>query len=209
MLDRKSKSRPKRSRRSRPSGNNTFNPVGFSASQSQKVRSVFLMTYASDGSGVCAGVIPFDPTSSHLAIPEFTSDWANLYTQYRLWGVRIRLVSAIVNATIETKSANYKPIAVGFQFRSTATLATPTAYSQVLDNQPSKIWNVSTDTSPSGIILTQKTPSLVTYLETNASTSPGNAGAPGGFQFYGDTFSTSIPIFTVFLELYYQLRSRS
>jgi hypothetical protein len=205
MLDRKV-STLKRRRRRRAM---TFNPIGFSASQSQKVRSVFIMTYSSDGSGVCAGVIPFDPTSTHLNITEFVSDWANLYTQYRLWGSRIRLVSAIVNATIETKSANYKPITVGYQFRSTASLATPTSYNQVLDNQPSKIWNVSTDTSPSGILMTQKTPSSVTYLETNASTSPGNAGAPGGFQFYGDTFTPSIPIFTVFLEVYYQLRSRS
>jgi len=205
MSDRKNRGR----KRGRGRRNGGFNPRGFSASQSQRVRAVFLQTYSSDGSGVCAGVIPFDPTSSHLAIPEFTSDWANLYTQYRLWGVRIRLVSAIAQATIETKSANYKPLVVGYQFRSTASLATPTAYNQVLDNQPSRLWNVSSDNSPAGIVMSQITPPMVTYLETNASTSPGNAGAPGGFQFYGDTFTTTIPVFTIMLELFYQLRSRS
>jgi len=199
-----------RQRRRRSSGRDMkFNPVGFNASQTQKVRSVFIMTYTADVSGVISGVIPFDPTSSFLNIPEFVSDWANLYTQYRLWGSRCRFVSAITSAIIETKSANYKPIAIGYQFRSTATLATPVAYSNVLDNQPSRIWNVASDTTPGGVVLSQKTPSSITYLETNASTSPGNAGAPGGIQFFGDKFTPLIPIFTIFLEVFYQLRSRS
>jgi len=199
----------RRSKRGKRKVNMRFNPQGFSASQSQRVRAVFVMTYSSNGSGVISGVIPFDPTSTNLNITEFTSDWANLYTQYRLWGVRLRCFSAITSAIIETKSANYKPIALGFQFRSTASLATPTSYAQVIDNQPSRMWAVASDTTPGGILMTQRTPNSINYLETNASTSPGYAGAPGGFQFYGDTFTTTIPVFTVFMEVFYQLRSRS
>jgi len=187
----------------------TFNPSGFSASQSLKVRGCHYGVVSSDGSGVVAGVIPFDPSSGHLNITEFNSDWANLYTQYRLWGIRIRFVSANSAAIIETKSANYKALALGYQWRSTATLSSPASYDSVLDNQPSRLWNVISDTSPGGIVMTQRTPSMITYLETNATTSPGNAGAPGGVQYYGDTFTASIPIFGFFIEVFYQLRSRS
>jgi len=189
--------------------NGAFNPRGFSASQSLKARAVKYGVCSSDGSGVCAGIIPFDPSSGHLNVTEFISDWANLFTQYRLWGVRIRLCSAVAAADIETKSANLKAIVLGFQFRSTATLSTPSGYDAVLDNQPSRIWNVVSDTSPGGILITQKTPNSITYLETNATTSPGNAGAPGGFQYFGDTFTPSITIFTYFIEVFYQFRSRS
>jgi len=197
------RSGPRRGRRNP----NVFNPRGFNASQTLKVRSIIIQTFTSNGGGVCAGVMSLDPVAN--SIVEFTNDWANLYTQYRLAGSRLRLVSAITEAIIETKTANYKPLAIGYQNRSTASLATPTGYAQVLDNQPARVWNVSSDTSSGGLLMTQRAPPRISFLETNASTSPGYAGAPGGWQFYGDTFTTSIPVFTAFLEIFYILRSRS
>jgi len=209
MSDVKTKRRGRRQRRSGRSRSGAFRPIGFSASQSLKARAVQFGTISSSGTGVVAGLIPFDPSSGHLNVTEFNSDWANLFTQYRLWGVRIKLLSCISTSLIESVTANNMPIAVGYQWRSTATLATPSNYDAVLDNQPSQLWPVSGDTSKVGLVMSQKTPSMITYLETNATTSPGNAGAPGAFQFYGNNFTASIPIFTYFIEVYYQLRSRS
>jgi len=164
---------------------------------------------SSNGAGAVEGVIPFDPSSGHLSVPEFNSDLANLYTQYRLWGVRIRLFSSISTSLIQSVTVNQQPIALGFQWRSTATLATPVAYNTVLDNQPSLLWPVANDTSSRGVTLQQRVPSMLTFLETNATTSPGNAGAPGGFQFFGNGFTATIQVATWCLEVYYEMRSRS
>lgn len=205
--DRKHGSRRRSARRGRRS--NTFNPRGFTASQSQRVRLVVTGLMSSNGAGAVEGVIPFDPSSGHLNVPEFNSDLANLYTQYRLWGVRIRLFSSISTSLIQSVTVNQQPIALGFQWRSTATLATPVAYNTVLDNQPSLLWPVANDTSSRGVTLQQRVPSMLTFLETNATTSPGNAGAPGGFQFFGNGFTATIQVATWCLEVYYEMRSRS
>jgi hypothetical protein len=208
MSDRK-KQRMKKKRPASRRDNNSFNPRGFSAAQTYRFRLVVTGTLSSDSKGVVAGVIPFDPSSGHLNVPEFNSDLANLYTQYRLWGTRIRLFSAISTSLIQSISVNQQPIALGFQWRSTATLATPAAYATVLDNQPSLLWPVANDTSSRGVILKQRVPNMLTFLETNAATSPGNAGAPGGFQFFGNGFTATIQVATYCLEVFYELRSRS
>lgn len=201
--------RRQKGRRPHRRRNMKMSSFGFNASQSEVVRGVQFGFINTNGSGVCSGVIPFDPTSSHLNVLEFTSDWANLWTQYRLRGIRIHFYSAVTQAVIETKSANLLPLAIGFQWRSTASLSTPTAYNTVLDNQPSQCWNVTADTSPRGFLMTQRAPPILTFLETNATTSPGNQGAPGGIQFYGDTFTPSITIASYWIEVFYQMRSRS
>jgi hypothetical protein len=148
-----------------------------------------------------AVVVPNDPFTSSFT--EYTSDLVNIFGQFRLLGARIHCVS-----TVETK-AQTGALAVGYQNRQTG-LAAPTSFNNVLDNQPSRIWAVSNDTTVTGLVMKQKMTGLLYSATSNsANTSTDSSGAPGGWQFYGSGFPATTSIAIIQQEIWLQMRSRS
>jgi len=158
-------------------------------------------TLSSSGAGVVASVVPCDPFASSFT--EYTSDFANIYNQFRLLGSRIQLV------TISETKGDVGVLAIGYQNRATS-LAAPTSTNNVLDNQPSWYYAVSSDTSPFGFIKSQRVNGLnFAATSTSSNTSTDGYGAPGGWQFYGNNFPISTNIGVIKFEIWLEFRSRS
>lgn len=182
-----------------PRTNNLFSPHG--AMQSMSTRLVTTFGLVSTAGGIVANVVPCDPFASSFT--EYTSDWVNLFNQFRLLGSRIQIVT-----TIETKG-DVGVLGIGYQNRSTG-LATPTSLNNVVDNQPSWLWAPSSDTSALGFTKAQRVNNIL-FAATSASanTSTDSAGAPGGWQFYGTNFPASTQVGLIKFEIWLQFRSRS
>jgi hypothetical protein len=179
-----------------------MNLVGpFNSMQIVPTRLCQSVTFSSNGAGTLAALIYLDPFSQSFT--EYTSDFVNLYTQFRLIRSRIQLVS-----TIETKG-DVSVLGVGYQNRQTG-LGTPTSINAVLDNQPSWLWAVSNDTTNQGFIKAQRMNNLL-FADTSSSanTSTSSSGAPGGWQLYGAGFPASTVIMYGKIEVWYEFRSRS
>jgi len=195
----------RRTKRRGPNGRrrnrlNIFASV-YDAKQMYTVRLSQNQPVSSNGAGTVAVIIPNDPFTASFT--EYTADFVNLFNQFRLVGTRIHLVS-----TIETK-AQTGALAVGYQNRNTG-LAAPTAFNNVLDNQPSCIWAVSNDTSQRGLVMKQKMNHILFSATSNsANTSTDSSGAPGGWQLYGSGFPASSSICILHQEVWLEMRSRS
>jgi len=195
---------PRSSRRSnldrRASRGNIFTSA-FNSMQSTVVRLCTTFTVSSSGAGTVANLVSCDPFASSFT--EYTSDFANLYNQFRLVGSRIQIVSIIEG------KGDTAILGIGYQNRQTG-LGTPTSLANVVDNQPSWLWAISTDTSPYGFKKSQAVSGLL-YSATSASsnTSTDSSGAPGGWQLYGTGFPASTNVGIVKLEIWLEFRSRS
>jgi len=186
----------KRHRRNYRIFGNTFN-----AMSTTTLRLCQSQTLSSSAGGVVASIIVNDPFTSSFT--EYTSDLVNLYGQFRLLGSRIQLLSLV-----ETKWQT-AALAVGYQNRNTG-LAAPTGINLVLDNQPSRLWAVSNDSSPYGFRMQQKVDGLLySATSSSANTSTDSSGAPGGWQVYGGGLPASTAIVFVRFEIFIQFRSRS
>jgi len=150
----------------------------------------------SNGSGVCAGAILLDPTVQSYTEGKGVS---NLYTSFRLLSARLVLIR-------QTGDTTGRPVVFG-AYLGTAP-GTPTGYTQVTDQARKLIWSPSTDTTGKARFLNLDANRKLNYQEW-ATTSTDDAGAPGGFYFYGDGLSNSQPIFLYWVEAFFQLRNRS
>jgi len=191
---------PRRSRRGRGIGRNIFGR-GWDARRVQNVRLCQSVSLSTNSGGTLASLIYNDPFTASFT--EYTSDWVNLYGQFKLLGSRIQFVS-----TIETKGQT-AVVAIGYQNRQTG-LAAPTSVNNVLDNQPSQLWALSNDTTSHGFTMQQSMNGLL-YAATSASanTSTDSTGAPGGWQIYGSGMPASTVVAFCKQEVFYQFRSRS
>lgn len=201
---------PRRGRRmrSRRRGRKSIPRTVYDAKQAYTFRLAVMADIASDSKGVCAGIIFNDPTASFANMTEHVNDLANLFTQFRLVRCRYRFYTLTALSFQEGKTAAYNTLAIGYQNRGTATMSTPVSYNQVIDNQPSFLWPVCNDTSASGRTLSQRMNKLL-YNQTASSSSPDDAGAPGGIQYFGNNFAVSAPLFSYIQECWFQYRSRS
>jgi len=173
----------------------------FNAMSTTTLRLCQSLTLSSSAGGVVASLIYNDPFTASFT--EYTSDLVNLYGQFRLLGSRIQLLSLV-----ETKGQT-AALAVGYQNRQVG-LAVPTSINNVLDNQPSRLWAVSNDTSPYGFRMSQKVNGLLySATSSSANTSTDSSGAPGGYQVYGGGLPASTAIVFVRSEVFIQFRSRS
>lgn len=200
MPGRRNRSRPKRGRRNaRPS--NIFSPRFDAKMTSCPIRLCQTGTLSSNGAGTLASLIYNDPYSASFT--EYTSDFANIYNQFRLLGTRVQFCSLI-----ETKG-DTTVLAIGYQNRNTG-LGTPTSVNAVADNQPSTLWPVSNDTSNRGRTMKQSMNHLLfAATSTSSNTSTDSAGAPGGWQVYGAGLPASTNIVYYLQEVFLQFRSRS
>lgn len=179
---------------------NIFSNV-YDAKQTTCIRLCQSVSIASSGAGTVAALLYCDPFTQSFS--EHTSDFANVFNQFRLLGSRIQLIS-----TIETKG-DVSVMAIGYQNRNSG-LGVPTAVNNVLDNQPSQLWAVSNDTSSRGFTMKQKINGLLyAACSTTANTSSDSAGAPGGWQIYGAGFPASTVIVFAKFEVWLEYRSRS
>jgi len=195
----------RRSGRRGRGGRGIMNPrssFNVNARQSMIFRLAQTVTLSSNGSGILAAIIYNDPTSGFANFTEHTSDLSNLFNEFRFIQTRVQFIS-----TIETKG-DTSVLVIGYQNRGTSTMATPSSGNQVADNQPSYLWAVSNDTSARGFTVKQRINGIA-YNNTNSTSSPDYAGAPGGWQIYGAGFPNSTALLYYKQECWYQYRSRS
>jgi hypothetical protein len=194
------RSRNARNRRNRRRRVNIFGPV-FNSLQTSVIRLCQSVSLTTNGSGTLAALIYNDPYSASFT--EYTSDFCNIYNQFRLLGSRIQFVS-----TIETKG-DTTVVGIGYQNRNTG-LGTPTGINLVLDNQPSQLWAISSDTSPHGFVMQQRMTNLMfAPTSTTSNTSTDSQGAPGGWQIYGSLLPNSTVVAFCKQEVFLEFRSRS
>lgn len=180
---------------------------GFSNMQSHVFRLSGATSVVSDGSGVVSGYSYNDPTSTFGNYTEHVSYLANLFTEMRIVRSRWHLVSQLTGLLNETKLAQNPVFAVGVFTRTPSSLPSVTSVNQVLDNQPSKIWNIAADTTQTGLIMSARF-NVVNYQLTT-TTSTDYAGCPGGILFYGGGFPLSQACFAIHWEVFIQYRGRA
>jgi len=161
----------------------------------------------SDGSGNVAGYIYNDPTSTLGNYTEHVSYLANLYTEYKVVRARWHLLPNLPFTSSDAKFTGNPLLAVGVWTRNPSSLPTLTSLNQVLDNQPSRLWAVCSDTTPRGLPMHASFARLNYQLVTTTSTD--YAGAPGGLMYYGSGFPATNPIFAVHVEVFLRYRARS
>jgi len=162
---------------------------------------------ASDGSGNVAGYSYNDPTSTLGNFTEHINYLANLFTEYRAVRSVWHLVPQLPFNASDVKLTDNPVLAVGLFTRNPSSLPTLTSLNQVLDNQPSKLWAVCSDTSGRGLTMSGRFNNVLYQLVTTTSTD--YAGAPGGLAYYGSGFPASITIFTIHIQVWLQYRARS
>jgi hypothetical protein len=209
MNSRNRLSRRRRNTR-RSSGSRGFtNPVvsfgAFNTSQPYLFRLCQLTTIMSNGSGVAAGYIFNDPSSTMANFSEHVNYLANLFTEFRIVRSRWTVISNI-SGLGDTKG-DYSPMAIGVYNRTSSSLPSVTNANQVLDNQPSWLYNLGTDTSPCGKVLASRFPGVMFQLVTTTSTD--YAGAPGGLVYYASGCPFSANILQVKQEVWLQYRGRA
>jgi len=201
MRKNKTKSKRKGQRRPRKSLSS------FNQNQTYTFRISSVAVQSSNGSGVIAGYIYNDPTGSFGAYAEHTNYLANLFTEMRVVRSRFTLTSLLPFTINEAKETTNGSLAVGIFNRTSSGLPTLSSWDQVLDNQPSFMWPVCSDTTGRGRILTSTWTHVNFQLVTTSS--PDYAGCPGGLMFYGSGMPVSSSIFMVQSEIFIQYRGRA
>jgi len=161
----------------------------------------------SSGAGVATGFIYNDATGSYANFGEHVNYLANLFTEYKVLRARWTFTSA-VSGYSDSKSGPAGPMAVGVYLRSSSGVPTLTSMDQILDNQPSWMWNIGNDTSSSGFVRTQWFDQKINY-QLVTTVSPDYAGAPGGVAYYGVNLPISQIVGYITQEVWYSYRARS
>lgn len=162
---------------------------------------------SSDGSGNISGYSYNDPTGSFGNYTEHVNYLANLFTEMRIVRSQWHLTSTLPFSINESKETLNGVVALAIWTRTPSSLPSLTSVNQVLDNQPSKIWAICSDTSGRGIRMSARF-NVVNYQLTT-STSTDYAGCPGGLMWYGSGLPVSTQCFFLHAEIFIQYRARS
>jgi hypothetical protein len=176
--------------------------------QSNLMRLNEMTAITSNGSGIAAGYIYNDPTSTFGNYTEHVSYLANLYTEYKIVRVRWTFSSSITGG-YDGKTASAVPLAIGVFLRTPSSLPTVVSANQVLDNTPSWLWNIANDTSPLGFKKTCSFSNRNIGYQLTTTSSTDYAGAPGGLLYYGTNLPAGQIVAFVACELWIRYRARS
>jgi hypothetical protein len=162
----------------------------------------------SNGSGVIAGVIPCDPTTtlsapftSGVMFPQFSS-WNLLFSQVKC----VQLDVVIVPATVdEVKGDVDAVLAIAGQLSNTTT---PSSYADLNNNSDSQTYPVLLDTRGLGRYHSiRHTQDLLWASSVSPVPTPSlYAGCPGGIGLYGSGFPLSSSIGSLRITGTYRLR---
>lgn len=197
--------RQKRTKRNRAPSRASFRL--FNSQQTYLFRLCQNVLITSNGSGVAAGYIVNDPTSTMANFGEHVNYLTNLFTEYRIIRSRWTFVTN-VGGSQDSKTTSFSPLAIGVYLRTSSSLPSVSSANQVLDNQPSFQWNVINDASPRGMKINQWFDKKINFQLTT-TTSTDYAGAPGGILYYGGALPVSVNIASVTQEVWLLYRGRS
>lgn len=199
---------PKQNRRGRPGGrkmksmspSTLFNKFNRRLVSERNTMVIRLTTgpgsYSATAGGVASGYIAVDPT-----IVSYTelADIKALYSSYRL-------IAAELEISPETGNTTKRSLWFGSLLNT--GLAAPTSYAQVDDNANSlKYANIGNDnTGRTKKIFLGGDVKLGFQEWGTAATDV--AGAPGGFYWYGDGFTASVPYALISLRTIFEVRNR-
>ncbi len=164
-----------------------------------------------NGSGVFAGFIPFDPSAtlgtpfnSVALFPEYTS-FASIYGQVKAVQMDIRMVPTTQN---ETKGDTNEGLAIASNLQ---VASAPTGYTDVADNRDCQLWSFITDNSGRERFHSAKhRPDLQWASTTNpVPTSTQYVGCPGSILFYGSSLPVSLKIMLVMCRVTYLFTDRT
>jgi len=132
---------------------------------------------------------------------------SNLFTQMKIIRARWTFVSNTTGSE-DSKTTSFQPLAIGVYLRTSSSLPAVTSTNQVLDNQPSLLWNCINDTTARGLTLNQWFDRKINY-QLVTTTSTDYAGAPGGIVYYSGNLPVSVNVATVKQEVWLSYRGRS
>ncbi len=158
----------------------------------------------SNSTGVCSGVILFNPAVTFNSTP--LGDWSHfieLFSAVRLVTAQVQFVRAF-QPLEEVKGQGFFPMI--FASVPIGTPGVPTSYADVSDNQDSKVWNVTDDTTATGLTFRYTAKPTRTYATVNDPVPSGSTsvGCAGGIRFFGSQFPTEVPV--LFMLIRYRLQ---
>jgi len=153
-----------------------------------------IVSVTSNGSGVIAGYLPFDPSATLSSlfggVANFT-EWSsiqNLWSRVKLKEFTVSMVPSYID---DTKGDNFFGLCVASN--ATASYSNPSSYSNAADNVDSILWNPVKDLSGSAKVMSYRPKGLGWGPCSSPATNTG-LGCPGSFIFYGTGFPVSTAI---------------
>jgi hypothetical protein len=166
---------------------------------------------STNGSGVIAGVIPCDPSStlsatfgSNPLFPEW-SDWSALFQHVKCVQLEVKLLA---QTSDEVKGDVNRGLVVAGNLQN---ITVPSNYGSVADNGDSQIWNPLQDQSSRGLYHAIRHRSSIEWA-SSSTPSPSSiqyVGCPGGIAIYGDTLPASLGIILLHITGTYKVSSRT
>jgi hypothetical protein len=162
------------------------------------------LTASNNSSGILAGVIPCDPSASGLSNAEFVAYWVNLYGEIKLHAFSVQFIPSFEESKGAYPTGN--PLAIATSLSSSFV---PNAYSTLVDNADSKLYNILNDTTRNGYTHRFHTGALSWGSTASPAGLSPSAGTPGSIGFYGTNYGSTVSqmLFMIY-EGFYLLRNR-
>jgi hypothetical protein len=167
---------------------------------------------ASNGSGVLAGALPFDPSatlSSTFGSAAIFNEWtnfSNLFQNVKMLQFEAEFVRV---QTDDTKGDIPEPLVIASS--TSPTLVVPSTFQQVADNGDAQIWPVIQDYSGRARYHATRITQLAWALTStpNPGSSSGiSAGCPGSIIIFGTGYPVSVQVCSIKYTGTYLLRTR-
>jgi hypothetical protein len=157
-------------------------------------------TVTSNGSGITAVSIPFDPSSAGFNFGEW-SDLAALFDEVKLHSFSVQLVG--YNNT--TTSDIFSPMVIGTNLVSSGAPGSEGVVATLTDARylPAYMSNSSGHTH------VFRNTGVIGWSSTASVTDQPYAGCPGSFQLYSNNASVSTQLYKVLVQGYYAFRARA
>jgi hypothetical protein len=159
-------------------------------------------TLTTNGSGVLASFIPFDPSSSGYNFAEWTS-LSSLFTEFRLRTFECQFVGS----SDTTVALSISPVAISSNMGITGVA--PTNIGGVIQNADGIFWKGSDDTTALGYTHVVKPSYPLGWSLVSSPTTTPYAGAPGCIQIYATNQGISTTVGLVRVMGVYEFRVRS
>jgi len=166
----------------------------------------------SNGSGVLAGAIPFDPSatlSSTFGSGALFNEWTNNSNMWQNVKVLQFEAEFVRVQTDDTKGDVPEPLIIASS--TSPSLVVPSTFQQVIDNGDSQIWPVIQDYSGKGRYHATRLRGLTWALTStpNPGSSTGiGAGCPGSIIVFGNGYPINSQICSIKYSGTYLLRTR-